>query len=271
VASSSGFPATNGYFIRVDNEVMQVTSGAGTSSWTISRGQLGTAAATHATNATITALATDWYGGISGVPIGSQNLRLTYMGKNCGSTTGTACTAITANLPQQTVKICDWTIGGAAGCATATSSGWVTLPPAGGTGPGQPQAVGSAATTMSGAVSGTATSVTVASNANFPAAPYYVVVDNEVMQVTAKSGVGSTTWTVSRGQLGSAAAAHASGAAVGQEAVSTWTLPSAANYIGTGANKGQVRVLVHTQRWTASNPTPFSTWSNLMKLVYDAP
>jgi hypothetical protein len=32
-----------------------------------------------------------------------------------------------------------------------------------------------------------------------------------------------------------------------------------------------VRVLVHTQRWTAANPTPFSTWGNLMKLVYDAP
>ena len=53
---------------------------------------------------------------------------------------------------------------------------------------------------------------------------------------------------------------------------STWTLPgSAAAYIGTGANKGQVRVLVHTQRWTAPSPTAFSTWGNLMKLVYDAP
>ena len=35
--------------------------------------------------------------------------------------------------------------------------------------------------------------------------------------------------------------------------------------------EGQVRVLVRTQRWTAPNPTPFSTWGNLMKLVYDAP
>ena len=53
---------------------------------------------------------------------------------------------------------------------------------------------------------------------------------------------------------------------------STWTLPGPASaYIGTGANKGQVRVLVHTQRWTAPRPTAFSTWGNLMKLVYDAP
>ena len=32
-----------------------------------------------------------------------------------------------------------------------------------------------------------------------------------------------------------------------------------------------MRVLVHTQRWTAADPTAFSTWGNLMELVYDAP
>ena len=53
---------------------------------------------------------------------------------------------------------------------------------------------------------------------------------------------------------------------------STWTLPgSGSAYVGTGAYKGQVRVLVHTQRWTAPSPTAFSTWGNLMKIVYDAP
>jgi hypothetical protein len=269
VASAAGFPSTNGFYIRVDNEVMQVTAGAGTTAWTITRGALTTAGASHAANATITALATDWYAGFSSVPAGSQNLQLAFAGKNCGNTSGTGCTAITANLPQQTIKICDWTVAG--GCSTATSAGWVQLPPAGGSGPAQPQAVGSAATTLSGAVSGTASSVTVASNAGFPAAPYYVVVDNEVMQVTGKSGAGSTTWAVSRGELGSAPAAHASAAAVGQESVSNWSLPSGGHYIGTGANKGQVRVLVHTQRWTAPNPTAFSSWGNLMKLVYDAP
>jgi hypothetical protein len=53
---------------------------------------------------------------------------------------------------------------------------------------------------------------------------------------------------------------------------STWTLPGPASaYIGTGANSGQVRVLVHTDRWAAPSPTPFSTWGNLMSIVYDAP
>jgi hypothetical protein len=53
---------------------------------------------------------------------------------------------------------------------------------------------------------------------------------------------------------------------------STWTLPgSGAAYVGTGTYKGQVRILVHTQRWTAPSPTAVSTWGNLMKIVYDAP
>ena len=51
----------------------------------------------------------------------------------------TTCPAVTTNLPQQTVKICNWTIAGAAGCSTATSAGWTTLPAP----PTQPQAVGS--------------------------------------------------------------------------------------------------------------------------------
>ncbi|HEY3717866.1 MAG TPA: multicopper oxidase domain-containing protein [Jatrophihabitantaceae bacterium] len=198
VASAAGFPTAPGYYIRIDNEVMQVTAGAGTTTWTVARGQLGTSPpATHASGATITALANDWYGGFSGLPAGAQNLKVTYKGKNCTGTTGTACAALTANLPRQTVKICDWTISGAAGCASATSAGWVTLaaPPV------QPQAVGSS-----------------------------------------------------------------------PEVSSTWTLPgSASHYVGTGSNNGQVRVLVHTQRWTASAPATFSTWGNLMALTYDAP
>jgi hypothetical protein len=94
------------------------------------------------------------------------------------------------------VKICNWTIAGAAGCSSATSAGWVTLPAP----PAQPQNVGSS------------------------------------------------------------------------DVSSTWTLPGAADaYVGTGANSGQVRVLVYTDRWTGTNPGAFSTWGNLMALVYDAP
>jgi hypothetical protein len=193
VASAAGFQATNGFYIRVDNEVMQVTAGAGTTNWTVLRGALGSTTSSHLSGATVTSLANDWYATFTGVLSGSSNLKVTYKGKNCGNTTGTTCTALTTNVPLQTVKICDWTLAG--GCATATSGGWVPLP--------APQS----------------------------------------------QPVGSTP-----------------------EVSTTWTLPGpAGHYIGTGANNGQVRILVHTQRWTATSPTPFSTWGNFMQLVYDAP
>jgi hypothetical protein len=196
VTSATGFPATNGFYIRIDNEVMQVTGGAGTTTWTVCRTaacRLGTSLASHNAGATVTALATDWYAGFTGILAGAQNLKVTYIGKNCSNTTGTTCNAIAAPIPLQTVKICNWTIL-PTGCPSATSPGWVTLP-----------------------------------------APQNVAVGSTDV---------TTTWTVS----GSPAA-----------------------YIGTGTYKGQVRVLVETTRWTASNPTPFSTWGNFMSISYDAP
>ena len=196
VASAAGFPTSGTFHVRIDNEVLLVTGGQGTTTWTVARAQLGTVAATHLSGATVTALASDWYAAFTGVPAGAQNLKVTYKGKNCGSTTATTCVTISSNQPQQTVKICDWTIAGAAGCSSATSAGWVTLPPP----PAQPQAVGSS------------------------------------------------------------------------DITSTWTLSGPASaYVGTGTNGGQIRVLVHTQRYTAPNPTPVSTWGNLMAITYDAP
>ena len=199
VTSSTGFPTTGPFpfYVRVESEVLRVNAVAGTN-WTVVRGQLGTAAATHSTSTAgrlVTALANDWYGGFTGVANGAANLKVTYKGKNCATTTLTTCTAIAPPTPQQTVKICNWTIPPATNkCSTPASPGWVTLPAP------QAQAVGSA------------------------------------------------------------------------DVSTTWTLPgSAASYIGTGANAGQVRILVHTDRWSATSPTPFSTWGNLLTIQYDAP
>jgi Tfp pilus assembly protein PilV len=70
-----------------------------------------------------------------------------------------------------------------------------------------------AATTLSGALSAAATSLTVASSAGFPATPgYRIKIDSEVLVVTA--GAGTTTWTVTRGANATLPASHASGAAV---------------------------------------------------------
>jgi hypothetical protein len=47
VASFYGFPAAGSYYVLVDSEVMEVTGGAGTTRWTVSRGQLGTSPDSH--------------------------------------------------------------------------------------------------------------------------------------------------------------------------------------------------------------------------------
>ncbi|MCW5666517.1 MAG: hypothetical protein KIT35_22015 [Piscinibacter sp.] len=69
-------------------------------------------------------------------------------------------------------------------------------------------------TTLSAAISTTgATSMTVTSASQFPGSGnYYVLIDSEVVQVTA--GQGTTTWTITRGALGTTAATHSNGAAV---------------------------------------------------------
>jgi multicopper oxidase len=203
VASVSGFsgaPTTFPFYVRVQNEVVRVNSAAASpaNTWNVTRGQLGTTAAGHTAGTTqvVTSLSNDWYASFTGVQAGSQNLKVTYKGKNCANTAPATppCTALTNPLPRQTVRICNWTIGGASGCSSPASSGWVSLPAP------QGQAVGS-------------------------------------------TDVGTT-----------------------------WTPPGSPSlYRGTGANNGQVRVLVHTNRWTAPSPAPFSTWGNFVKLVYDAP
>jgi hypothetical protein len=69
-----------------------------------------------------------------------------------------------------------------------------------------------AATTLAAAITTTnGTSLTVTSSATFPAAPFRVVIDTELMLVTVVSG---TTWTVTRGVESTTAATHASGTAV---------------------------------------------------------
>lgn len=63
-----------------------------------------------------------------------------------------------------------------------------------------------AQSTLAAAITGTVgTSITVASSATFPAAPFIISIDTEAMLVTVVAG---TTWTVTRGYEGSTAATH---------------------------------------------------------------
>jgi hypothetical protein len=54
VASATGFPTVVPYLVKVDDEVLLVDSGAGTTTWTVKRAQAGTVAATHAAAAAAT-------------------------------------------------------------------------------------------------------------------------------------------------------------------------------------------------------------------------
>jgi hypothetical protein len=69
-----------------------------------------------------------------------------------------------------------------------------------------------AETTLAAAITDTSgTSITVTSEASFPAAPFIISIDTEAMLVT---NVSTTTWTVTRGYEGSTAATHLNGAAI---------------------------------------------------------
>lgn len=58
VASYTAFPTAAQFRVRVDSELMLVTAGAGTSTWTVTRGVEGTTAAAHAAGAVVTQVLT---------------------------------------------------------------------------------------------------------------------------------------------------------------------------------------------------------------------
>ncbi len=74
---------------------------------------------------------------------------------------------------------------------------------------------GTATTTLAAGAGAADTTIAVVSATGFPAVPFYVKIDSEVLKVTAVSG---TTFTVARAQGGSTAAAHNSGATVATSA-----------------------------------------------------
>lgn len=53
VASAASFPGSGSYDVLIDSEIITITAGQGTTTWTITRGARGTVAATHASGATV--------------------------------------------------------------------------------------------------------------------------------------------------------------------------------------------------------------------------
>ena len=80
-----------------------------------------------------------------------------------------------------------------------------------------------ARTTLTSPIDARQTSITVASNAGFPAPSFPVAIGPEILLVTAAGGTGNTTWTVERGQQGTTAAPAGEGTAVTPTARTTLT------------------------------------------------
>jgi hypothetical protein len=63
-------------------------------------------------------------------------------------------------------------------------------------------------------ITATQTTIAVASDSGFPAAPFTINIGSEILAVTAVGGVGNTSWTVTRAQQGTTAATAAAEAVV---------------------------------------------------------
>jgi len=190
VASDTGF--ASGAYIQIDSEIMGCTT-CTTTTFTVTRGQLGTTPATHSINAAVSNIH-DWI-----------YLSVTANGQGTGCTGAclynyavfTTPSNATAGLPVQ---------GGASGTiidngSTSAGASQIYFSPIANT----------AATTLSSAMTSTATTASVASGTGFNNGDY-IQIDSEMMLVSSGGGTGSLT--VTRHQLSTSAAAHASGAAV---------------------------------------------------------
>jgi hypothetical protein len=131
----------------------------------------------------------------------------------------------------------------------------------------------SPSTTLAAAVTETQTSITVASAAGFPTvAPYLVQIDSELVLVNA--GVGTTTWTVKRGQMGTTAATHAAAATVTRKqrahVVRCGTQPCT-EIVPTrtvaGADGKNYRVDTYVTWRTITNSTSPASSGRLLKLI----
>ena len=183
VTSATGFPTTNPFTIQIDAEQMQVTAGAGTTTWTVTRGYNSTTRAAHAVNA------------IVGWGVSKTDTSIRVASAAGFPTSGNFTILVDSEQMQVTAGqgTTTWTVTrGYNSTTTALHGGNETVSLIYGTG---------------------ATSMRVNSASGFPMSGGYTIkIDSEQMLVT--GGQGTTTWTVTRAQNGTTAATHTGGAAV---------------------------------------------------------
>jgi len=209
VASAAPFRPPN-FYITIGAEILLVTAmgGAGNTTWTVVRGQLDTTAAGAAAGVAVTS------------DFGSPATAVASLTASPAATKGFLAQATAI---QQQSGLTPDAINYLLTPPSSIIGGWATtsqMTPANiaSTLTAVQQAVLSllsASTTLASPIGAGDTSITVASDAGFPAPNFYVYIGgSEIAQVTAVGGTGNTTWTVVRGQQGTTATAAVKGATV---------------------------------------------------------
>jgi hypothetical protein len=208
VTSAAPFRPPN-FYISIGAEVLLVTAvgGVGNAAWTVARGQLGTTAAAAAIGAPVTS------------DLGSPAAAVASL-SSTPAAVNTFLQQATA-IQQQSGLTLD-AINYLLNPPSSITGGWATasqMTPANiaTTVIAVQQAVlnlMSASTTLTADIGSGDTTITVASDASFPAPNFYVYIGAEIAQVTAVGGTGNTTWTVVRGQQGTSAAIALQGTTV---------------------------------------------------------
>jgi hypothetical protein len=181
ITVASGAEITNNDFVTIDSETMQVTSGGGTTTLTVTRGAQSTSVATHADGATVT--------NISRISPAQTTI-------NVASTSGISNgDVLLVDSEQMTVSNVDSATQlavtrGANSTAAATHLSGVAI--------------------LDRTVSSSATTLTLASTSGI-ATGEYLLIDSEKVLVGSVSG---SQVGVTRGQLSTTAAAHSAGADV---------------------------------------------------------
>ena len=192
VTAKTGFPTTYPFTIKIDSEQMSVTGSPSGTLWTVTRGQGGTAAATHANGAAVS-----W-------DIDRDDTTI-FVASEAGFPTSYPFT-IKINSEDMSVT------------AAPTSTTWTVTRATDGT----TAVLHAGGTAVNMVVGKTDTTIRVASAIGFPKltsignTQYTILIDSEMMRVTNVSGTATATTVlnVTRGFSGTTAATHTSGTTV---------------------------------------------------------
>lgn len=196
VASASGFPPSGEYAIQIDSEIMLVTQGAGTTSWTVIRGFGGTTAATHSNGATVTMPA--------GGPV-DFSAKVDFSDVVSGHTLDVVSSSSSDTKVKTIATVRD--TAGVLQTETLTVNGTTVVTGSQVADRIEKVALAAVTTCTNSPLTSGGTTLTVTTAANLPASGnYYVKLGGEIMQVTA--GQGTSSLTVTRGVLGTTATAH---------------------------------------------------------------